>query len=265
MLTRGEHTCGRDAEAAEGFAGCIVPHMLAPWVADLLALTELRADDRVLDLACGTGLVTTRIPGRAVGLDCNLQMLEVARRQAAPGIQWAQGDAVHLPFAAASFHHVLCQQGLQFFRPREAALAEMHRVLIPGGRVGLLLWGQIEANPYSLALARAMGRHVSDQAERQLRQSFSLSDGKELEVLLRDAGFEEVQVRPLRKSLRLTSLAEFIPGHLAGTSLREVFASLEVDVRAAVIADVVQETKRLLTGDDVVFPFVVQTAVGRRV
>ena len=92
------------------------------------------------------------------------EMLETARRKADARIRWTQGDAVQLPFLAASFDHVLCQQGLQFF-PRAAALAEIRRVLVPGGRVGVLVWSRIEENPYSLALARAVGRHIDDEVE----------------------------------------------------------------------------------------------------
>ncbi len=263
-MTRGERTHDRDEGAAEGFAECIVPYMMVPWVADLIALVQPRAEDRVLDLACGTGSVATRVPGHVVGLDRNRQMLEAARREADARIRWTQGDAIRLPFVAASFDRVLCQQGLQFVPQRAAALAEIRRVLVPGGRVGVLVWSRIEENPYGLALARAVGRHVGDEVGQQLRESFSLGDGSELETLLREAGFEDVQVRPLRKSLRLTPLAQFVPRHLAGTSLRNVFASQTAEVLAAVVADVVQETKPLLAGDDVTFPFEVQTAVGRR-
>jgi SAM-dependent methyltransferase len=191
-------------------------------------------------------------------------MLVVAQRQADASIHWAQGDAVSLPFLSASFDRVLCQQGLQFFPQRAMALAEICRVLVPGGRMAVLVWSKLEENPYSLALARALARHVGDEVGQQSRQSFSLGDGAELEELLRAAGLEDVQVRPLRKSLRLEPLAEFIPCHLAGTSLRNVFASQPAETRTAVIADVVQETKPLLSGEDVAFPFEVQIAAGRR-
>lgn len=263
-MTQGERTHERDAAAAQGFAECVVPYMMAPWVADLIALVEPRGEHRVLDLACGTGSVAGRVPGHVVGLDRNRQMLEAAQRQADARIRWTQGDAIHLPFVAASFDRVLCQQGLQFFPERAVALAEIRRVLVPGGRVGVLVWSRIEENPYCLALARAAGRHVDEEVGQQLRASFSLGDGSELEASLREAGFEDVQVRPLRKSLRLEPLAEFVPRHLAGTSLRDVFASQTAEVLAAVVADVVQETKPLLAGDDVAFPFEVQTAVGKR-
>ena len=107
-MTRGERTHDRDAGAAKGFAECIVPYMMAPWVADLIALVQPRWEDRVLDLACGTGAVASRVPGHVVGLDCNLQMLQVAQQEADARIHWTQGDAVCLPFLADSFDRVLC-------------------------------------------------------------------------------------------------------------------------------------------------------------
>src|SRR5437870_4360862 len=102
------------------------------------------AGERVLDVACGTGTITRAAAervgptGRVVGLDLNPVML--ARAQAIPqpdggsAIEWREADATALPFADATFDVVCCHQGLMFFPDRPAALGEMCRVLVPGGR-----------------------------------------------------------------------------------------------------------------------------------
>jgi ubiquinone/menaquinone biosynthesis C-methylase UbiE len=116
----------------------------------------------VLDVACGTGIVARlaadRVsPGGSVtGLDLNPGMLSVARSFSPTldvGLEWREGSAMALPFANASFNVVLCQQGLQFFPDRLAALREMHRVLAPNGRLGLSVRRPIQQNPYMAAMA----------------------------------------------------------------------------------------------------------------
>src|SRR5690348_2753575 len=122
------------AEAAELYQRHLVPAVTAGWAADLVDRAGLWRGQRVLDVACGTGVVARAAAervgrtGRATGIDINAGMLAVARslrpcRGAAIG--WCQGSALHLPFPDASYDAVLCQLGLQFFPDRPAALAEM--------------------------------------------------------------------------------------------------------------------------------------------
>lgn len=128
--------------AAEHYERYIVPTIFIPWSTDLLERAALQPGERVLDVACGTGVVARHAAqqvgsdGTVTGLDLNPVMLEVARTQAASSdavVEWHQGDAGALPFDDAAFDVVLCQQGLQFFPDKVKALREMHRVLVPGG------------------------------------------------------------------------------------------------------------------------------------
>ena len=132
----------------------------------------LSPSERVLDVACGTGVVArlaaARVggSGNVVGLDLNPGMLAVAASIApetpatsAP-ITWREASATKMPFTDASFDIVYCQLGLQFFPDRSAALREMHRVLVSEGRLGLMVWRGIEHSPGFRVLADALGRHV---------------------------------------------------------------------------------------------------------
>lgn len=113
--------------------------VMEPWTDDLIRAAGCHDGDRVLDVACGTGIVANRIgpvTGKCcsiTGIDLNEGMLSIARRN--PQIDWRQGSATDLPFEPGSFEVVLCQQGLQFFPDRAAAMREMARVLSPGGRL----------------------------------------------------------------------------------------------------------------------------------
>ena len=107
--------------------------------------------------------------GHLVGLDLNPGMLAVAQSVSGghhPLIEWQQGSALELPFRDGSFDVVLCQLGLQFFPDRAAALGEMLRVLIPGGRLALSVYSAIERTPVALALAEALDRHLGPGARR---------------------------------------------------------------------------------------------------
>src|SRR5438552_1035927 len=139
----------KNPSPAEIFESYFVPAIFAPWARVLLEYAAPRPGDRVLDLACATGIVARQVApvvgpsGRVVALDINPGMLAVGASLPAPegaAIEWRQGDAVALDLPTGAFDLVLCQQGLQFFSDRAAAVREMKRVLADGGRVVLSLW-----------------------------------------------------------------------------------------------------------------------------
>lgn len=107
-------------DAAEAYEATFVPRLFADWVPHLLDAAGVAAGQRILDVACGTGVVAREAAdrlgekGTVVGLDLNEAMLAVARRLR-PDLEWRQGDVAALPFRDGSFDVVLCQAGLMFF------------------------------------------------------------------------------------------------------------------------------------------------------
>jgi ubiquinone/menaquinone biosynthesis C-methylase UbiE len=139
--------------APEAYQRYGVPALGTAKAHDLVALEALQAGERVLDIACGTGVVTRHAAhavgttGQVTGLDINEGMLQVARTVAPPAgapITWRQASVMALPFPEASFDVVLCQWGLEFFPDRAQGVREMARVLVPGGRVGLRVWRALD-------------------------------------------------------------------------------------------------------------------------
>ena len=134
--------------SAQAYERWLVPPIFTPFADDLVA--DVRPGDHVLDVACGTGIVARRAAAKGadvVGVDRNEQMLGVAR-DIAPEIRWLAADAAELPLPDVSFDWVFCQQGLQFMPDPAAAVAEMRRVLAPGGRLTVSLWRPCE--PYEI-------------------------------------------------------------------------------------------------------------------
>src|SRR5690349_12746157 len=123
-----------DGDAAELYQRHLVPAVTAVWAAALVERVGLRRGERVLDVACGTGVVARAAAGRVgrtghvAGIDINAAMLAVARSLPAgpgAGIGWFEASALRMPFRPGSYDVVLCQLGLQFVPSRPAALAEI--------------------------------------------------------------------------------------------------------------------------------------------
>lgn len=182
-----------------------VPGMFRPLSRVLVSLAAAKQRDRVLDLACGTGIIARQLApvvgaeGRVVALDLRPGMLEAASKLTVPygaPIEWVEGDATKLDFPNGSFDLVVCQQGLQFFPDRAAALAEVKRVLRPGGRVVIAVWQDLDKQALWHDLVSSELRHLGaiGVPTEDMLKPYSLSDPGELRQLLESAGLHEVEI-----------------------------------------------------------------------
>lgn len=191
---------GASPNPAETYERHFVPALFAPMTSLLVEAAALRPVERVLDLACGTGVVARRVAplvstsGQVTGFDLNPAMLAVAEAAAAAdglSIAWCQGTVEVLPFQGATFDLVLCQHGLQFVPDRARALREMRRVLVPGGRLVVAVWQGLDRHPGFAALHEIIQRHLGGPG---LGGPFALGNADELRGLLDQAGFADVAI-----------------------------------------------------------------------
>ena len=157
--------------AANAYETLFVPSLFRPWAAKVVDAAQIQAGHRVLDVACGTGILAREVSlrtgatGTVTGLDPNPGMLAVAERLA-PTIEWRQGVAESLPFPDQSFDVVVSQFGLMFFTDRRQAIREMLRVLAPGGRLVIAVWDSLDNIPAYASevelLDRVAGRQAAD-------------------------------------------------------------------------------------------------------
>lgn len=230
--------------AAENYERYFVPAIGAPLASDLVDAAALRRGERVLDVACGTGVVARLAarhsgPGKVAGVDINPGMLAVARENApaSASIEWHEGSAEALPLADEAFDVVLCQMGLQFFPDKPRALQEMLRVLAVGGRVLINVPGPTPS--LFAVLEDALMSHLGADAAGFVRAVFSLHEPREIRGLVSDAGFTNVDARSETKTLRLSPPAQFLWQYVRSTPLAAAAAKLDESQRAALEHQVV--------------------------
>jgi ubiquinone/menaquinone biosynthesis C-methylase UbiE len=245
----------------------LVPAVTLPWALDLVERVGVRLGERVLDVACGTGVVA-RVAASAVGaggrvaaLDVNREMLEVGRSLPAPAgapIEWHEASALALPFGDAEFGVVLCQLGLQFFPHRATALLEMRRVLAPAGRAGASVFSTIERNPAAHALSDAVDRSFGSGASHAKRSEHSVADPVELHDMVVTAGFADVRIETVTRTVRFASVEEWVRIQFAATPLAALTAGRDLGQREQAVAVVTTDVADALAGytqDDDGFAF----------
>ena len=209
---------------------------MEPWIDDLILAARCKEGDRVLDVACGTGFIAKRVNGasgvtcKITGIDLNEPMLNIARQE--PAIDWRLGSAIAMPFPDGSFDVVLCQQGLQFFPDRQAAMREMARVLSPGGRLSLNVWGPLERQVFFKTLFDAVSMLLGGDAAKAIASPYTLTTREELRALASGAGFNDVTVRFEHRTIRAHDVVGYARGIIQVTPMAGEFLALPDDEKA---------------------------------
>ena len=238
-----------DGSAPELYEKYLVPAITKKWADDLVGRAQPRAGEEVLDVACGTGVVTRSasrcmLRGYVTGLDLNKGMLAVARTIVSEGapIDWIEGSALDLPFPVGKFDLVFCQLGLQFFPDQNRALREMRRVLSPSGRVALSVYSPIERTPGAKAFVLALDRVLGPSASKIKRGEHSFNAPDELRELLLNAGFARVEVQTVVQQIAFPSVLDYVRFQLLATPMAALLSSREEADRQAAIKTIALDT-----------------------
>ncbi|WP_265518849.1 methyltransferase domain-containing protein [Nitratireductor luteus] len=188
-----------------------VPALFAQWGPIIAVEAGVQKGDRVLDVACGTGalaLAAAEIAGPSgsvVGLDANPEMLAVARSKPAQ-IEWLEGTAEAIPLPDHRFDAVVSQFGFMFFEDKPKALAEMMRVLKPGGRLAVAVCDAVENSPGYCAFALSLDHLFGKEVGNAFRTPFSLGDAGRLYEICNEAGIEDAEVVQRNGKVRFKSI-----------------------------------------------------------
>jgi ubiquinone/menaquinone biosynthesis C-methylase UbiE len=256
------------ANPAENYERYFVPAIGEPVARRRVGAANPASGERVLDVACGTGIVARLVAeavgpdGTVAGLDPNPGMLEVARTVSPNGIEWHAAPAEDMPLPDAAFDLALCSIGLQFFPDKHQARRETHRVLTTGGRAVWCTPGPIP--PLFEAFDAALTNHIGPGASMFVHAVFSLHDAEEARTLMETAEFDRVEVRTTSVPLRVAPPADFFWQYVHSTPLAAAAAELDERTRAALEAEVVARCAPFVDGDASVMETGLLIVVGHR-
>ncbi|MFO1036199.1 MAG: methyltransferase domain-containing protein [Geminicoccaceae bacterium] len=241
---------------------------IAPAHDVMLSMADLRPGERVLDVAAGTGLVTFRAAeavgptGSVTGTDISGEMVERARDMGrAHGqatVQFERADAEDLPFAEGLFDVALCGLGLMYVPDPVQALREMRRVLRPGGRAAVAVWGERRACGWAEIFPITDARVASDVCP----MFFRLGTQTTLALAFETAGFGEIELRRMSTVLQYRSADEALTAAFEGGPVALAYSRFDAATRAAVHAEYLQSIAAYRGGDGYRIPgeFVVAAA-----
>jgi SAM-dependent methyltransferase len=201
------------------------PGQFDVFAADLARRLPAKPGGDVLEIACGTGILTRRLRerldrgARLVATDISKAMLDYARGKlvAVPGIEWREADAASLPFADGAFGAVVCAFGVMFVPDKSRLFGEMRRVLREGGLLLFNVWDGLDANPHSRATAQVFEQMFPGDPEMRFRGPFDFNDRAALRSLLDAARLREQRMEPVRNDVRFPGARDLATGQLRGT------------------------------------------------
>jgi len=208
-------------DAAKAYEALFVPALFGQWVPKVVDAAQIQPGQRVLDVACGTGVLAREVASRTgptgfvAGLDPNPGMLAVAK-DLTPTVDWRQGAAESIPFPDQSFDTVVSQFGLMFFMDRHQALREMLRVLTQAGRLVVVVWDSLDNIPGYSAEVALLERLAGTRAADAVRAPFVLGDPQNLAKLFKDAGAASVEITTSQGTARFPSIRVMVEAELRG-------------------------------------------------
>lgn len=211
----------QEIEGAKAYNKLHVPALFQQWAPLMVVAADIGVGDRVLDVACGTGVFAREAAkhvgesGYITGLDAAAGMLAVAR-ELEPSIEWREGMAESLPYADNSFDAVVSQFALMFFEDGTAALSEMLRVLKPEGTMAIAVWESLErSQAYPLAV-EMLERIAGPEAANALKAPFVLGNKKELVAIFEQSGANSIHVKTHVGKAYFPSIRSMVEADLRG-------------------------------------------------
>ena len=200
-----------------------MPALFAEWAPKVADALEPIARGKVLDVACGTGVLGRELaqrmgPARVCGVDRNEGMLSVARR-IAPNVDWRLARAEQLPIDSRGCTAVGSQFGLMFFEDRARALSEMWRVLAPGGRLAVAVWGLLDDTPGYAALVELLQASFGERIADELRAPFCLGEPSTLRQLFAEAELPEPTIETAFGTAQFSSIEAWVTTEIRGWTL----------------------------------------------
>ena len=231
------------------YDSCFGPAYLDAILLDLAQRLPAKPPGDVLEIACGTGLLTRRVRERLdptvrlVATDLSIAMLDYARAKlgTSNNLEWREADVAKLPFRAGAFGALVCSFGLMFAPDKSVAFSEAHRVLKKGGILLFNVWDRIEENPHILANAKVVEGLFPGDQEMRFRIPYEMYDLALLRGLLAKAQFGDVKIETKQVPIIGASARTIATGQIRGTP-----RSLLIEKRGVPLDDVIDKVTTAL-------------------
>src|SRR5262245_9630966 len=228
----------------ENYDRYLGPVIFEPWAQDLVSRLANRKSERVLEIACGTGIVTRRlrdalpVTTEIVATDLNSDMFEFAKPKFRKdeNVIWQQVDASALSFPDCSFDAVVCQFGVMFVPDKASAMRESYRVLRGDGVFLFNVWDSFAMNPFGQIAHAAIASFFDRNPPRFYEIPFGFHDSTIIRKLLQDAGFEKIESFSETKPCRSRSAREFATGLVRGNPVSAEATERGVDPENVIAA-----------------------------
>ena len=224
----------------ENYDKYLGPLLMVPYGNDLAHRLPIHGLNDVLELACGTGIVTQILrerlaeETRLVATDFSEDMLKVARTKPMnKKVEWKVADATNLPFKDNSFDMVVCQFGVMFFPDKDRAAQEIFRVLRPGGRVLFNTWDKIQYNDFPRIAHDIVAKMFDNDPPTFYNTPFGYYDHFAIRTTLRNAGFYDIALSTIEKKLQVNA-TDAAKGLVEGNPISdEIKSRLGKDIKEA--------------------------------
>jgi len=256
----------------EIYEAYFVPALMGECAVDLVQAGNVKPGDRVLDVGCGTGVVTREAAklcgenGSVSGVDVNKPMVDFAAKisseQGFSNIEWKHCDASELPFEDNLFDVVLCQQGLQFMPDKPAAMSEMARVLSPGGSLAVSVWKI--SSPFGTAMCDVVERHFGEGTTDPWQVAYALGDRDELRNLSIGAGLTESYVKYDIKIARHSDPESFAIGAILASPLAGKFEEKTEKEQKSIAREIIEQISDYMDDGGLACPTECHTLTARK-
>lgn len=243
---------------------------LEPAQTRLLAMAALRPGERVVDIACGTGLIAfpaaaaVGLGGTVIGTDISTGMVERAREEAmarlVPNVTFRRMEAEQLAFPEESFHAALCALGLMYVPEPLVAVREAHRVLKSGGRYVAAVWGRRERCGWAGIFPVVDARVESEVCP----MFFQLGTGDNLRVVMETAGFQDIETTRIATRLEYRSAADAIRAAFAGGPVALAYSRFNDQTKQEAHRDYLGTIEPYREGEGYSLPSEFVIAIGRK-
>jgi len=232
------------------------PMFFVPYAEDLAARLNVPEQSSVLEVACGTGILTRilrdRLPASAklIATDLNEPMFRVAAAKFSPddAVEWKQADACSLPFGDRLFDAVVCQFGFMFVPDKTLCAREARRVLKPGGTFLFNVWDSLAENPLGRVAHETIASFFEKDPPLFFQVPFGYHDHDEIKRVLEAAGFRDVRLDVVSKTSRPTRAEDAAVGLVQGSPVSAAIAERDAALFPVITHAVTEALKKEFGG-----------------